>query len=134
MTALLDEARDMADFGRAYTPVEPEGKFRHLTVGRSEHYRTCADCQGTGSVTVNRSHNGDPQCDEDAMCPNPDCLDGYITVWRDPLLRLHDMRDLLLRCRRSATVNMIYGEVRQEAVSAATLPDVPARFRLERAA
>lgn len=69
---------------------------RHLTVLRTCHYRTCSVCEGAGELVVNdtnpHGYGPDPQCDEFAPCTNPDCEDGSVVVWTDPLLVLKQER------------------------------------------
>lgn len=112
--ARMEEARDMADDSHAFdlADFDIDPKFRHLTAGRWEHYRTCGVCQGLGSVTANRSHNNDPQADVECQCPNPDCIGGYVTTWTDPLLRLKAMRGWTRRTRSGAKH---YQQVRAES-------------------
>lgn len=125
--AMLEESRDMADCGPAFdlSDFDIDPKHRHLIVGRWQHYRTCGVCQGTGEVTVNRSHNNDPQCDEEYDCPNPDCVDGDVPVWTDPLILLRDARRQMLRFRRSPWANTLYGERRNDATSPVLMPAQP---------
>jgi hypothetical protein len=134
--ARVEEARDLCDFGPAFdlSDFDIDPKYRHLIAGRWEHYRTCGVCQGSGEITVNRSHNNDPQRDECYDCPNPDCVDGYVTVWTDPLILLRDARRQMLRFRRSPTANMLYGGRRNDATSPVLLPDSVAPFTFRRAA
>lgn len=61
-----------------------------LRVYRTCHARTCHECGGTGWITVNRSTANDPALDEDYRCSNPECDDGEIYEWVDPLLRLRE--------------------------------------------
>lgn len=116
MTALLasrewrEECADMADDGPAFERPDMSGIPLHVT--RTVHYRDCPTCEGSGSV-------------EDASCPNPDCLNGEIVEWTDPLLRLRSIRKLRARpaMRYSPSVLLLYGEALQEAVSWSHLPD-----------
>lgn len=58
---------------------------------------TCPVCQGAGEIEFNNTnphgYGPDPQCDDCAPCPNPDCLDGYVKDGEaDPILSLRSLR------------------------------------------
>lgn len=44
--------------------------------------RPCPTCGGAGEITVNdtnpHGYGPDPQCDEDAPCPERTCVDGWV--------------------------------------------------------
>lgn len=44
--------------------------------------RRCPTCEGAGELTV-RHASGDPQLEDQATCPEPRCLNGWIE-WREP--------------------------------------------------
>lgn len=119
---MLHDHDDRFDYVDAPAPEIESMEGVALHVGRSCHWRTCPTCDGAGELTANTSHNGDPQCDEPVPCPDPECVDGTIEEWVDPLLRLRTARRTLLRFRASPYANVCYGEARQLAVSPEYLP------------
>ena len=111
-----EEARDMADLGPDYTKPDLAGV--PLVVTRTCHYRVCPECEGSGTVGFYRTrYSNDPQDYDEATCPN--CEDGEIVEWVDPLIKLRDVR----RYARSVPWGALrYGELRQKAVSMVALP------------
>ena len=120
MTAFItrEDARDYADFGP--DPVKPDMEGVPLQVERTCHWRKCPTCNGMGRIGFNLSHNNDPAAYDEAACPNPECEDGGVVVWRDPTYRLRDARRWARSAPRGA---MHYGEARAEVVSPVLLPD-----------
>ena len=110
----------------------------------------CPDCEGAGSVTVNSTnpcgYGPDPQCDEDAPCPNADCVDGFIESddpdmdarrWSPSRRRWHNwtgikpynpQRDVLIRVAEGRSTNArvrfesMYDANRQWAMRPVALP------------
>lgn len=107
---LHEEARDLADFDAPYCAPSLYGVPLHTA--RACHWRTCPECKGTGTVAIN------PRGDYiEVPCPNLDCDDGEIVEWVDPLIRLRNARRVLVRNRRSPSVNCRYGECKAAALS-----------------
>lgn len=69
------------------------------TITRTAHTRTCTECEGSGELTYNPSHYGDPQCEVEETCDACNG-DGELTLWVDPLITLN--RALTRRTFRAA--------------------------------
>lgn len=80
--------------------------------------RRCPECEGAGTITV-QHYTRNPELETDALCPHPDCINGWIrTVPRDPMERLKLARQHS-RCSWGAKA---YGELLQRIVSPVNLP------------
>lgn len=60
-------------------------------------HRLCPVCEGAGEITVNDTnpfgYGPDPQCDEEAPCPNPACDGGWIPAEDEPRVVADAERD-----------------------------------------
>lgn len=90
-----------------------------LNTDRTRHWRTCETCNGSGEVFVRHPLYGQSCCPypgDDEPCPVPDCIDGEVTEWDDPLI--------LMRLSRSHRFHPAYRRARTVAMKPVTLPKV----------
>jgi hypothetical protein len=93
-------------------------------------HRLCRTCDGAGEVMVNASALDDPQCEEPAACPEPDCIRGWVRFAPvDPLDMVAYARRVYRRGHRAPTLGRQYREARIRAFRPVRLPKrEPNRF------